>query len=59
MTTLVVQQDGEFQHMLRVLNTNVDGRQKVPYALRTVKGVGRRLAFMACTRAGVSPHRRA
>merc|ERR1711991_626191 len=49
----------DFQHRLRILNTNVDGKQKVPYAIRMVKGVGRRLAFIACHRAGVSPARHA
>eukprot|EP01061_Rhynchopus_euleeides_P010594 TRINITY_DN20089_c0_g1_i1.p1 TRINITY_DN20089_c0_g1~~TRINITY_DN20089_c0_g1_i1.p1 ORF type:complete len:154 (+),score=63.12 TRINITY_DN20089_c0_g1_i1:131-592(+) len=49
----------DFQHMLRILNTNVDGKQKVPYAIRTVKGVGRRLAFIACARANVDANRRA
>ena len=49
----------DFQHMLRILNTNVDGKQKVPYAIRIVKGVGRRLAFISCLRAGVDPTRRA
>eukprot|EP01059_Diplonema_ambulator_P009504 TRINITY_DN193_c0_g5_i1.p1 TRINITY_DN193_c0_g5~~TRINITY_DN193_c0_g5_i1.p1 ORF type:complete len:154 (+),score=45.82 TRINITY_DN193_c0_g5_i1:49-510(+) len=49
----------EFQHMLRVMNTNVDGKRKVPYAMRMVKGVGRRIATVACQRAGVDPHRRA
>ena len=33
----------DFQHILRVLNTNVDGRTKVMYALTQIKGIGRRL----------------
>eukprot|EP01063_Lacrimia_lanifica_P031113 TRINITY_DN5067_c0_g1_i1.p2 TRINITY_DN5067_c0_g1~~TRINITY_DN5067_c0_g1_i1.p2 ORF type:complete len:154 (+),score=61.51 TRINITY_DN5067_c0_g1_i1:61-522(+) len=49
----------DFQHMLRILNTNVDGKSKVPFAIRVVKGVGRRLAFVACQRAGVDANRRA
>eukprot|EP01064_Diplonema_japonicum_P000756 TRINITY_DN104_c0_g1_i1.p1 TRINITY_DN104_c0_g1~~TRINITY_DN104_c0_g1_i1.p1 ORF type:complete len:154 (+),score=43.92 TRINITY_DN104_c0_g1_i1:72-533(+) len=49
----------DFQHMLRILNTNCDGKRKVPFAIRGVKGVGRRLAFVACQRAGVDVNRRA
>ena len=59
MPAVVAQSGDEFQHMLRVMNTNVDGKEKVPFAMRRVKGVGRRLAVMACKRAGVDQHRRA
>eukprot|EP01059_Diplonema_ambulator_P024696 TRINITY_DN40990_c0_g1_i1.p1 TRINITY_DN40990_c0_g1~~TRINITY_DN40990_c0_g1_i1.p1 ORF type:complete len:103 (+),score=10.51 TRINITY_DN40990_c0_g1_i1:41-310(+) len=59
MPAVVAQSGDEFQHMLRVMNTNVDGKDKVPFAMRRVKGVGRRLAIMACKRAGVDMHRRA
>ena len=34
----------DFQHILRVLNTNVDGRTKVMYALTQIKGIGRRFS---------------
>ncbi|KAL5704801.1 ribosomal 40S subunit protein S18B [Ranunculus cassubicifolius] len=34
----------EFQHILRVLNTNVDGKQKIMFALTSIKGIGRRFA---------------
>ena len=27
----------KFQHMLRFMNTNIDGQRKVPYALTSVK----------------------
>eukprot|EP01062_Namystynia_karyoxenos_P016683 TRINITY_DN16114_c0_g1_i3.p2 TRINITY_DN16114_c0_g1~~TRINITY_DN16114_c0_g1_i3.p2 ORF type:complete len:154 (+),score=31.75 TRINITY_DN16114_c0_g1_i3:53-514(+) len=52
-------QTADFQHMLRVMNTNLDGKAKVPYALRSVKGVGRRLAILACRKTGIDEHRRA
>eukprot|EP01065_Artemidia_motanka_P018179 TRINITY_DN214_c0_g1_i1.p2 TRINITY_DN214_c0_g1~~TRINITY_DN214_c0_g1_i1.p2 ORF type:complete len:177 (+),score=70.47 TRINITY_DN214_c0_g1_i1:69-533(+) len=58
MTTLA-QQPEEFQHILRVMNTNIDGKHKVPFAIRSVKGVGRRLAILACKKAGIDEHRRA
>ena len=49
----------DFQHMLRVCNTNLDGRRKVPYALTGIKGCGRRFAFLVCKRAGIDVNRRA
>ena len=37
-------QSPDFQHILRICNTNVDGRQKVMYALTAIKGIGRRFS---------------
>jgi hypothetical protein len=37
----------DFQYVLRILNTNVDGRQKVMYAMCSIKGIGRRLSCLA------------
>merc|ERR1712094_25793 len=55
---LIFPQD-QFQHILRILNTNVDGRHKVPFALTSIKGVGRRFAFMVCKKAEVDLQKRA
>ena len=33
-----------FQHILRVLNTNIDGKTSVMFALTSIKGIGRRYA---------------
>lgn len=51
-------QPEEFQHILRVLNTNVDGRQKIMYALTSIKGVGRRFANLVCKKADVDMSKR-
>ncbi|KAL7718218.1 Small ribosomal subunit protein uS13 [Entamoeba marina] len=51
--------ENDFQHMLRVCNTNLDGRRKIPYALTGIKGIGRRFAFLVCKRAGLDINRRA
>lgn len=48
-----------FQHILRILNTNVEGTQKVVYALTAIKGVGRRFATLVCRKAGVDLTKRA
>nr|AAD09140.1 ribosomal protein S18 [Entamoeba histolytica] len=54
-----VTSESEFQHMLRVCNTNLDGRRKVPYALTGIKGCGRRYAYLVCKRAGIDVNKRA
>ena len=49
----------DFQHILRVLNTNVDGRTKVMYALTQIKGIGRRFANVVCKKAEIDMGKRA
>ena len=49
----------QFQHILRILNTNIDGRRKVMYALTHVKGIGRRFSNLACRKAEVDLRKRA
>uniref|UniRef100_A0A0C9SCF7 Small ribosomal subunit protein uS13 n=1 Tax=Amblyomma americanum TaxID=6943 RepID=A0A0C9SCF7_AMBAM len=49
----------KFQHILRVLNTNIDGRRKVMFALTAIKGVGRRFSNIVCKKADVDPNKRA
>jgi hypothetical protein len=48
----------DFQHILRVLNTNVDGKNKVMYALTAIRGIGRRFANLACKKAEVDMRKR-
>ena len=48
-----------FQQIIRIFNTNVDGRIKVPFALTVVKGVGRRFAVLVCKKADIDINRRA
>lgn len=49
----------EFQHILRLLNTNVDGKTKVMYALTAIKGIGRRFSNIVCKKAEVDMKKRA
>uniref|UniRef100_A0A0N5ARB7 Small ribosomal subunit protein uS13 n=1 Tax=Syphacia muris TaxID=451379 RepID=A0A0N5ARB7_9BILA len=49
----------KFQHIHRVLNTNIDGNRKVPFALTAIKGVGRRFAFVVCRKANIDVNKRA
>ncbi|KAG5513369.1 hypothetical protein PMAC_001432 [Pneumocystis sp. 'macacae'] len=55
----LVFQTNLFQHILRLLNTNVDGRQKVIFALTQIKGVGRRYASLVCKKADIDTNKRA
>jgi small subunit ribosomal protein S18e len=57
--SLVVPEQGQFQHILRLLNTNVDGKQKIMFALRSIKGVGRRYANICCKKADIDMNKRA
>ena len=48
----------DFQHILRVLNTNVDGKQKIMFALTSIKGIGRRFSNICCKKADVDMNNR-
>ncbi|RWW83189.1 hypothetical protein BHE74_00008311 [Ensete ventricosum] len=54
--SLVANED--FQHILRVLNTNVDGKHKIMFALTSIKGIGRRFANIVCKKADVDMNKR-
>ena len=41
-----------------MLNTNVDGKNKVMYALTAIRGIGRRFANLACKKAEVDMRKR-
>ena len=56
--SLTVPDKNQFQHILRLLNTNVDGRNKIMVALTSIKGVGRRYANIACKKADVDLNKR-
>jgi len=51
--------DSSFQHILRISNTNIDGKQKVVFALAAIKGVGPRFADVMCKKAGIDLNKRA
>ncbi|ONM51623.1 40S ribosomal protein S18 [Zea mays] len=43
----------DFQHILRLLNTNVDGKQKIMFALTSIKGVGHHFSNIVCKKANI------
>ncbi|KAK9464682.1 40S ribosomal protein S18 [Lipomyces arxii] len=57
--SFVLPEKSSFQHILRLLNTNVDGKIKIMYALTLIKGVGRRYSNLVCKKADVDLEKRA
>ena len=58
-SSIVLARASEFTYLIRILNTNVNGKHKVPYALRIIKGIGRRFAILCCKVAQIDVNRRA
>ncbi|KAI1487470.1 ribosomal protein S13 [Biscogniauxia mediterranea] len=57
--SLVSGEKSNFQFILRLLNTNIDGKQKVMYAMTQIKGVGRRYSNLVLKKADVDLNKRA
>eukprot|EP00823_Brevimastigomonas_motovehiculus_P006964 TRINITY_DN5989_c0_g1_i1.p1 TRINITY_DN5989_c0_g1~~TRINITY_DN5989_c0_g1_i1.p1 ORF type:complete len:170 (-),score=45.59 TRINITY_DN5989_c0_g1_i1:70-543(-) len=55
----LIVEEKNFQHILRVLNSNVDGRQKVMYAFTKIKGIGRRFSNLVLKKAEIDLKQRA
>ncbi|MEM2972159.1 MAG: 30S ribosomal protein S13 [Candidatus Bathyarchaeia archaeon] len=49
----------EFRHILRIVDADVDGTLKAPYALRKIKGISLNLANAILKKAGINPDVRA
>merc|ERR1712083_640939 len=50
---------GTFQHILRVMNTNIDGKKNIMFAITAIKGVGRRYANLVLKKADIDLNKRA
>ncbi len=46
----------EFRHIVRILDTDLDGNRRVAYSLCGIKGIGRRVARTVVITAGVDPN---
>ncbi|EGD79684.1 40S ribosomal protein S18 [Salpingoeca rosetta] len=49
----------EFQHILRVLNTNLAGEENIMYSLTAIRGVGRRYSNLCLKKAEINQKQRA
>jgi len=54
----MVEMPKEFQHIIRIAETDLDGTLKVNHALTKIKGVGKRLANIIAEKANVNPENR-
>ena len=45
----------EFKHIVRILDTDLDGKRRVVYSLCGIKGIGRRVAKGIVISAGIDP----
>ncbi len=59
MSLIIEDAENHFKHIHRILNTNIDGKRTVPYALDKIKGVGRRFGFLICKILRINPAIRA
>ncbi len=57
MQSLVIPE--KFQHILRVMNTNIDGKTKIMFAMTAIKGVGRRYSNLVLKKADIDLNKRA
>jgi len=55
----LVVSDAGFQQLLRVANTNIDGKNKVMYALTSIRGIGRRFSNLVLKKADIDLNKRA
>merc|ERR1719231_1860060 len=58
-STVVNTKPNDFKHIIRILNTNVEGKRHVPFAITAIKGCGRRFAIAMCKLARIDPYQRA
>lgn len=59
MSLVIEDAENTFKHIHRILNTNIDGKRTIPFALDKIKGVGRRFGFLICKILRLNPRLRA
>jgi len=59
MSLIIEDAENTFKHIHRILNTNIDGKRTIPFALDKIKGVGRRFGFLICKILRLNPKLRA
>merc|ERR1712196_586357 len=58
-TMALILEEDDFQYVLRIMNTNVEGKRKGMYALTAIKGIGRRFSNIVCKSADIDMNKRA
>ena len=49
-------EDENFNFIVRIVNTDIDGQKKTVVGLQSIKGVGKRVAQIVAKKADVDPH---
>ena len=57
--TFVIDNPKNFEHIIRIMNSNLEGKRKVVNALCGIMGLGRRMAFLICKLAKIDVNKRA
>ena len=57
--SFIYENKAEFKHIIRILNTNLEGKKLVAYSLTAIKGIGIRYAHAVCRAAKVPLNTRA
>ena len=57
--SFVCEKPKEFKHIIRVLNTNIEGKRNVVAALTAIRGIGRRISYIICKLAKIDTNKRA
>jgi ribosomal protein S13 len=55
----IIKKKEDFIYIHRILNTNINGKRRIPYALAEIKGIGIRLGYLICKILKIDPTRRA
>ncbi len=56
--SIVVPDRSQFQYIIRLLNTNIDGKRKIQYAMTAIKGIGARYSNLVLKKADVDLNKR-
>lgn len=46
--SFIYEEPESFKHIIRLCNTNIEGKKVVANALTAIRGIGRRMAHMIC-----------
>ena len=57
--SFIIEKESEFKYIHRILNTNIDGKRRTPFALTGIRGIGRRFAHLICKVLKIDPNSRA
>lgn len=57
--SLYIEDEAETRDIIRMFNTNINGRTTIVEALTIIRGIGRRMSALLCKRAGIDTSLRA